>query len=150
MLNEINTVGDIQDRFGNYWSGYHVSQCLTKAEILTNSDFRVNGDYGNNECPKIDDIVKKLNNTIKFYKTRVDSELKYYTCSAQLPVQTDFPFTIHTLTGTSYEASYGVKLEKGSMAWGYEFLLEIEENIVRIDYTNFSDDYYNYIFTYTL
>lgn len=98
--------------------------------------------------------LEKLNNTIKFYKIRVDSDgLKWYTCSAQLPVQTDFPFTIHVYgvnsSGTN-EASYGMKLEKGSMAWDYEFPVESWENIVKIDYTNFSDDYYNYIFTYTL
>lgn len=62
--NEINTVGAIQDKFGGYWVEWSRSQCLTKAEILGSNVFTVNGNYGDTECPRMDDIAKKVNNTV--------------------------------------------------------------------------------------
>ena len=62
--NEINTVGAIQDKFGGYWVEWSRSQCLTKAEILGSNVFTVNGNYGDTECPRMDDIAKKVNSTV--------------------------------------------------------------------------------------
>lgn len=64
MSNYINTVGAIQDKFGGYWVELSPAQCLTKAEIVGSGVFNVNGSYGDTECPRMDDVAKKENNTM--------------------------------------------------------------------------------------
>lgn len=68
MNNEINTVGAIQDKFGSYFNGYPREQALTKNEIVGDV-FTVVGNYGDTECPVLDDIVKKnvVTNRWEFY-----------------------------------------------------------------------------------
>lgn len=66
--NEINTVGTINAKFpGEYWIQLPSSQCLTRAEILGSNVFNVINNYGDSECPMLDDIVKKDVNTTDYY-----------------------------------------------------------------------------------
>ena len=66
--NEINTVGTINAKFlDGYWVQLPSSQCLTRAEILGSNVFNVINNYGDSECPMLDDIVKKDVNTTDYY-----------------------------------------------------------------------------------
>lgn len=67
--NEIATVKMLHDKFGSvYWYQWDDTYCVMNNEIPKDV-FNVIGDYGDTECVKIDDIVKKdvVTNRWEFY-----------------------------------------------------------------------------------
>lgn len=58
MSTEINTRGMVRSKVSGFPSE-NDNECLAKAEILATRKAIVNGNYGDNEYPVIDDVVKK-------------------------------------------------------------------------------------------
>lgn len=57
MSTEINTRGMVRSKASGFPAG-NDNECLTKAEITSTGKALVNGSYGDNECPVIDDVVR--------------------------------------------------------------------------------------------
>lgn len=55
MSTEINTRGMIRAKISPFPSG-NDNECMTKAEIIGSNVAIVNGSYGDNECPVLDDV----------------------------------------------------------------------------------------------
>lgn len=113
MANEINTVGAIQDKFGSYWVELPRSQCLTKLEILGSNVFTVNGDYGNTECPRMDDIA--IYHCVKI-KPIIASQFgtqRTYKAVASSSVNRELNITITVSDGTVYVKRLAVTIPKG-------------------------------------
>lgn len=55
MSTEINTRGMIRAKISSFPSG-NDNECMTKAEIIGTNLAIVNGSYGDNECPILDDV----------------------------------------------------------------------------------------------
>lgn len=55
MSTEINTRGMVRSKVASFPAG-NETECLTKSEITSTGKALVNGSYGDNECPVIDDI----------------------------------------------------------------------------------------------
>ncbi|WP_459188667.1 hypothetical protein ACGE0T_00760 [Parabacteroides sp. APC149_11_2_Y6] len=65
--NEIASVKMLHDKFGSgYWYQWDEAYCVMNNEIPKNV-FDVIGNYGDTECVKIDDIIKKEVNTTDYY-----------------------------------------------------------------------------------
>lgn len=58
MSTEINTRGMVRSKAPGFPSG-NDAECLSRPEITTTGKALVNGSYGDNECPVIEDVVKK-------------------------------------------------------------------------------------------
>lgn len=57
MSTEINTRGTVRSKVLGFPSG-NDAECLSKSEITATGRALVNGSYGDNECPVIEDVVK--------------------------------------------------------------------------------------------
>lgn len=57
MSTEINTRGMVRSKAPGFPAG-NDNECLTKSDITITEKALVNGSYGNNECPVIEDVVK--------------------------------------------------------------------------------------------
>lgn len=67
MSNEINTVASVRAKCGSeFYPEWNQNYCLPKNEVNTNY-FVVSGNYGDTECPKLDDISKRNVTTYKYF-----------------------------------------------------------------------------------
>lgn len=57
MSTEINTRGMVRSKVASFPTG-NDTECLSKSEITSTGKTLVNGSYGDNECPVIEDVVK--------------------------------------------------------------------------------------------
>lgn len=141
MSNEINTVGAIQDKFGGYWVEWPRAQCMTKAEIVGSGVFNVNGSYGDTECPKMDDIAKKLTPNIIYVGVRSYNTgyITYY-ARATYPVTSE----IHFVFTTNNTYKYNQYIYVGQTSWQYDWPLTRDEEITAIDWSPTEDGTYSY------
>lgn len=68
MSEEINTRAMLRAKLGSFPAG-NDEECMSKSEILATGLANVVGNYLDNECPKIDDVIKKnvVTNRWDFY-----------------------------------------------------------------------------------
>lgn len=77
MSNEINTVASVRARLGSeFYPEWDQNYCLPKNEVNTNY-FVVSGNYGDNECPKLDDISKREVITYEYYWSVLPTSLNF-------------------------------------------------------------------------
>lgn len=57
MSTEINTRGMVRSKISGFPAGSD-AECLSKSQITATGEALVNGFYGDNECPVIEDVVK--------------------------------------------------------------------------------------------
>lgn len=83
-MGEINTRGAIRSKISEFPSGSD-SECLTKTQIISTGAAIVNGSYGDNECPVIDNVLPNVISW-NYYFSVSPTSLTFVSTSESKPV----------------------------------------------------------------